>query len=86
MDEIDKFYAEQKLKKSLYHKKWYEKNRVKIIEKSKAHYELNKEQITKKGNEIIQCPLCHCMLKKKSLSHHKQTKKCEILKLSNSNV
>jgi len=85
-EEVDEWEREQKIKKSLSQKEWYKKNKDDVIEKSKAHYQKNKQEILKKGNQIIQCPLCRCMIKHKSLSHHKKTEKCKILTLFNINV
>lgn len=80
-EEVDEWERAQKLKKSLSQKEWYQRHKEKIIDKQKEYYQENKEHIIEKSNEVVQCPLCHTMLKRKSLTHHKHTEKCKILRL-----
>jgi len=53
-------------------KKWREDNK----EYHKEYYFKNKEDISKKKNEKITCPICNSIVCKGSIARHKKTKNC----------
>ena len=75
--ERDKKYRERpeiKKRKKEYDKKKYENNKEKILEYNKKYNRKNREIISKKKKEKVECP-CGSIVRKDGLSQHKKTQK-----------
>jgi len=72
--EKNKSYIIEKNKS--YKKEYREKNKEKKQLKNKEHYEKNKEALSKKRTEKINCPICNSIVSKGSIARHQKTIKC----------
>ncbi len=80
MNEFQKLYQEQIARKKESEKKWYQKNKERLCAKGSKYYADNKERLKKESIVLVQCEYCRTCVRKSSLSHHKNTKKCKELR------
>jgi hypothetical protein len=63
--------------KAITDKEYYENNKDKISQQNKEYRKLNKELIAERDKIKTTCGICKCEVRKKELSRHQRTIKCQ---------